>query len=111
MAKVTVGKKGAVYGVYYSTCNTETGKMERNLVYVDFSYKTTEHFIQGFRSNIRTRPKECNKKIQALRINLADLTAGMLAPCFSEKANETINFYMNKFETIQKGWNMELKEV
>ena len=111
MAKIVQGKKLSVNLITFSKVDSVTGKMVHTPVWVEATTKTTEHFIQGFRSALRTHPEKLNDKMKNLKINLMDLNARMVAPTFSEDANKTVNFYIDKFNTIENGWQTSYKPV
>ena len=79
------------------------------VVYIGFTQQTLEQFLQTFKSAIKDHPENYSKKIQELRVDHNTLSISQICGATKDNLAATVNKYIDKFDTINSGWNTEYR--
>lgn len=111
MAKITDDTKFNVYGITYITSDAESGKLIKTLVHVgEGKAGRSDHYLMKFKGMLRNAPQTVHPKLRDANLNLNNLSVSILAASFAIDLDKTVNFYINKFDTLNH-WNTSLKGV
>jgi SUMO ligase MMS21 Smc5/6 complex component len=64
-----------------------------------------DKILSAFKSKRKNQVKTDSKKLQQVRIHNERLGVKLLCNCFEDELNEKVNFYIEKYDTINNGWN------
>jgi hypothetical protein len=71
--------------------------------YVGFTSRDENTFLSEFKSG--KNQKTISTKINIANINPSRIRSSFLGAAFLKTANERVNFYIEKYNTINNGWN------
>lgn len=81
----------------------------QKVLFVGYSQTDLVKTRSSMLSSLKNKTDNISKKFQASNIKPADIKIARLEFCFLTDANERVNHYIKKFDTIKNGLNSEIR--
>jgi hypothetical protein len=99
--------KVKVFAIYEEKRNNL--KIEKDIKYIGYTERDEQSALSTFKSAVKLHDPLLSHKLQELDVNTNNLKIQRLSNCFLNDVATVVNHFINKHDTIENGWNTELR--